>query len=296
MSVAALAVALLTTAGGGPLAGGTGSFGSAPALADTIPETEAFNAAKELGTIDAWQAYLNNFPNGFHADLARAYIKNLGGAASAPAPVDEPGMTAGYAEFPIEAGSWGGIVRSGPAKGYPQQDSLGEGEDVSLLAVAPGLDGGYPWFKIGYGPKGAKGYMWGGILCSKTGPRPDLFQTCGTNLAAPNPPQAPASGGGFTLAVNAPGWCHGALNGSERIICSDFRLSKLDAQLTSEFQMAVSNITSAAVGGTKADVAQFRNEQAAWIRQRNSCGSDLPCIQSIYQGRLKALAVMNQPE
>ncbi len=40
---------------------------------------EAFKAAKELGTLEAWQAFVDIYPKGFHADLARAYIKILGG-------------------------------------------------------------------------------------------------------------------------------------------------------------------------------------------------------------------------
>jgi hypothetical protein len=54
---------------------------------EQISPKEAFEAAKELGTRDAWQAYVANFPRGFYADLARAYVKNLGGeAASLPGP------------------------------------------------------------------------------------------------------------------------------------------------------------------------------------------------------------------
>lgn len=53
---------------------------------ETSPEREAFAAAKELGTADAWNAFLSNYPSGFHADLARAYLKKLsGGAGTAPA-------------------------------------------------------------------------------------------------------------------------------------------------------------------------------------------------------------------
>ena len=272
-------------------------FSAAPAYADTITETDAFNAAKELGTADAWQAFLNTYPDGFHADLARAYIKNLGGGGNGGAQTPSEPVDVGTNDYPVEAGSWGGIVRSGPAKGYPQQDSIGEGEPVTLMGVAPGLDGGYPWFKIAYGPNGVKGYMWGGILCSKTGPRPDVFQTCpdGGVASAPQPSPPPAINT-VQRAVNAPSWCRGPTNGAERTICSDFRLSALDAQLNTEFQIAVSNITSAAVGGTKADVTRFRNEQAAWLGQRNSCGTDLPCIQAEYKTRLRVLQGMNQAE
>ena len=49
-------------------------------------EKDAFEGAKELGTADAWQAFLKNYQTGFRADLARAYLKKLGdGSAAAPA-------------------------------------------------------------------------------------------------------------------------------------------------------------------------------------------------------------------
>lgn len=54
-----------------------------------IGEKEAFEAAKELGTVEAWDAFLSRFNTGFRADLARAYVRKLsegqaGGAANAP--------------------------------------------------------------------------------------------------------------------------------------------------------------------------------------------------------------------
>jgi len=62
------------------------------AAADADAEKEAFENAKDLGTIDAWEAFIANYPSGFHADLARAYIKKLGsseaGAPSAPEPLN----------------------------------------------------------------------------------------------------------------------------------------------------------------------------------------------------------------
>jgi hypothetical protein len=44
---------------------------------DHIREKEAFESAKELGTADAWNAFIAAFPIGFYADLARAYLKHL---------------------------------------------------------------------------------------------------------------------------------------------------------------------------------------------------------------------------
>ena len=51
---------------------------SAFAQAETSAR-EDFEAAKELGTPEAWNAFLVNFPSGFYADLARAYLENSGG-------------------------------------------------------------------------------------------------------------------------------------------------------------------------------------------------------------------------
>lgn len=63
------------------------------AAGDAAPSTaekDAFAAAKELGTADAWEAFLTNYPSGFHADLARAYLKKLGSAEGTP---PEPSQT-----------------------------------------------------------------------------------------------------------------------------------------------------------------------------------------------------------
>lgn len=51
---------------------------------DPVSPKDAFEAAKALGTLEAWQAYVANFPRGFYADLARAYIKSLSGAPASP--------------------------------------------------------------------------------------------------------------------------------------------------------------------------------------------------------------------
>lgn len=51
---------------------------------------EAFEAAKELGTLEAWDAFLANYPTGFRADLARAYIKKLDAGGAVRAPLGKP--------------------------------------------------------------------------------------------------------------------------------------------------------------------------------------------------------------
>ncbi len=146
------------------------------ALAETsgTAEKEAFEAAKELGTVEAWDAFLSNYSTGFHADLARAYLKNLADQpqAVAPPPADYPPD-----DFPIVAGSWGGVVRDGPGQSYRNVDSLEEGQSVTLMARTDVIENGFPWFKIAYEGDGS-GYQWGGIRCSTAAERPDLFKTC----------------------------------------------------------------------------------------------------------------------
>lgn len=244
-------------------------------------EKEAFAAAKDLGTIDAWNAFLSHYPNGFNADLARAYLNKLTGERPASEP---PRQTAAAApnDFPVEAGSWGGIVRSGPGQDYAKQDSLSEGETVSLMGVAPELDNGYPWFKIWYGKDQRKGYMWGGILCAKGAERPDVYKTCTAASPAANPSQGPS--------------CAQTGNRAEQTICASSQLSKLDRELNSEYSLVIENITSEAVGGTEADVKRFRQEQRDWIKKRDRCGSDAKCLTSQYRARLEILREHNQPE
>ena len=50
-----------------------------PAASADVSAKDAFEAAKELGTVEAWEAFIANYPDGFHAKLARAYLKKLGG-------------------------------------------------------------------------------------------------------------------------------------------------------------------------------------------------------------------------
>ena len=259
--------------------------GGSPALAgDASVEKEAFEAAKDLGTVEAWDAFLSNYPTGFHADLARAYVKKLAGepAANAPRP-GEADAAPVDTNFPVAAGTWGGIVRSGPGQSYKKQTSLAEGEPVSLMGVNPELDNGYPWFKIWYGPTNdTTGYMWGGILCAKGVARADVYQMC------------PASE--KQASAQSSKTCETRGNDAENTICANSKLMALDAELNFQFSMRVSNITSEAVGGTEADVATFRGEQRDWLRQRNACGADASCLTSKYNARLKDLRELNQPE
>ena len=60
------------------------------AQAAEVSSKEAFEAAKELGTAEAWNAFLESYPSGFHADLARAYLKKLGAPAAKAETAKQP--------------------------------------------------------------------------------------------------------------------------------------------------------------------------------------------------------------
>ncbi|HUU67550.1 MAG TPA: hypothetical protein VMW57_09785 [Methyloceanibacter sp.] len=53
-------------------------------------EKDAFNSAKELGTVAGFEAFLSNYPSGFYADLARAYVGKLNGASLPKTPAPPP--------------------------------------------------------------------------------------------------------------------------------------------------------------------------------------------------------------
>jgi hypothetical protein len=53
--------------------------------ADDASAKAAFDTAREMGTVEAWNAFLESYPEGFHANLARDYLKRLGGGSSKPA-------------------------------------------------------------------------------------------------------------------------------------------------------------------------------------------------------------------
>ncbi len=54
----------------------------------SLEEKEAFELAKEVGTKEAWNAFLKRFPSGFYADLARAALAK--GETPAPRPDPAP--------------------------------------------------------------------------------------------------------------------------------------------------------------------------------------------------------------
>lgn len=71
---------------------GTEADAKSAAPESASPEKDAFESTKELGTALAFEAFLANYPSGFYADLARAYLKKLE-TSPAPSQVAAPTQT-----------------------------------------------------------------------------------------------------------------------------------------------------------------------------------------------------------
>ena len=96
----------------------TGPPAESAAAAGGDAEKEAFESAKELGTVEAWQAFITNYPSGFRADLARAYIKNLGSSEPAKQPVAKK-VTGCEEGFKLVKGKCKRITANQPSQGCP---------------------------------------------------------------------------------------------------------------------------------------------------------------------------------
>lgn len=274
----AVTLALLVSVATGQVPGGVPGISHAVAQ-DKGGEKDAFEAAKELGTADAWNAFLSHYPQGFHADLARAYLRKLEGGPAAAEPTPAAASPKDNV-YPFAAGSWGGIVRAGPGQDNARVASLEEGEDVTLLeppVSVPPND--FPWFKISF--RGGKvGYMWGGILCSRDYERPGIFKLCTTSVKASEPRQA----GGVRGAGDGrdrPKWCASAGIPAEKTICGNSRLSTLDDVLNVAYKRAKFDSPKAH--------AEIDMEHRHWTSRRNACGKDVGCLTKRYDEQIQFL-------
>ena len=72
--------------------------------------------------------------------------------------------------------------------------------------------------------------------------------------------------------------CSKAASATEKRICASARLSSMDTQLTTLYQKLAAG----------ADAAAWRDDQRAWLRERNQC-ADTACLARMYSERLVVL-------
>ncbi|MDR6499506.1 uncharacterized protein YecT (DUF1311 family) [Burkholderia ambifaria] len=83
------------------------------------------------------------------------------------------------------------------------------------------------------------------------------------------------------IAAHAAGFdCAKAASPTEKTICADAALSKLDGDLAAAWKKAL------AKGG---DTAALKAAQLKWLKQRDQCGTEAPCLGDRYRERLASL-------
>ncbi len=76
--------------------------------------------------------------------------------------------------------------------------------------------------------------------------------------------------------------CARASSDSERAICANAELGKLDEELAQTYRALLKS-------AGKSSVIELKTEQADWLSARNRCGADVQCLATSYQSRLAVL-------
>ena len=78
--------------------------------------------------------------------------------------------------------------------------------------------------------------------------------------------------------------CNKALTKTERLICVDSELSKLDDSLASNYKNTKKMFSSQ-------DISTLKNDQRDWMKDRNKCSSpqSKECLVNVYEERIKEL-------
>jgi len=84
--------------------------------------------------------------------------------------------------------------------------------------------------------------------------------------------------------------CARAAGPSEKAICADRPLVRLDAEVAREFSRLLEDVSEAAGTAASPAVAALRDSQRAWLRQRDACGADAGCLAREYRRRLAVFA------
>jgi len=80
----------------------------------------------------------------------------------------------------------------------------------------------------------------------------------------------------------APLNCERAHTAAERAICSSYALGQAEARMATLFGVATSLVAMGERGALK-------DEQRAWLKEREACGARVGCLTRRYDARIKAL-------
>ncbi|WP_153050183.1 lysozyme inhibitor LprI family protein [Pseudomonas sp. MF4836] len=82
--------------------------------------------------------------------------------------------------------------------------------------------------------------------------------------------------------------CEKSKHITEITICKSFELSGLDKSIASAFDLLLNETLRESI-----DVLEMRQQQKAWLRQRNACGENQSCLAKVMTMRLEQLSVFD---
>lgn len=88
--------------------------------------------------------------------------------------------------------------------------------------------------------------------------------------------------------------CAKATTPTEKAICADQGLSKLDERLAAAYRSALNQLSGSSPEEGKAQAA-LKADQRAWLGERNGCGGDVSCLRAVQERRLAVLSFQPDP-
>ncbi len=119
------------------------------------------------------------------------------------------------------------------------------------------------------------------ILMPKAGDTVVRMGDAGVSLVAGAVPPAAGRSSSSSGRIEVPSWCAVARKPAEQAICSNAKLSSLDATLNIAYRRAITD-------GAKSR-GEIDHEQPRWLSRRDLCGTDAICIERRYSEQIQFL-------
>ena len=97
-----------------------------------------------------------------------------------------------------------------------------------------------------------------------------------------------------SLAQAASFPCAKASTPTEKAICADEGLSKLDERVAAAYREALALLSGSSPEEDRAQVA-LKADQRGWLGERNACGADLSCLKAAHERRVAVLTFHPDP-
>lgn len=88
--------------------------------------------------------------------------------------------------------------------------------------------------------------------------------------------------------------CAKASTPTEKAICADQGLSKLDERLSAAYREGIKQLSGGSPEETK-PLSAVKADQRAWLSERNACGADSACLRTAYERRVAVLTFNPDP-